>query len=189
MNVQVEYRIFVREAVTQPGEDLSWTACLSTSFSEVDELQFITDHMKKKTLEEEQLCYLPPRMEQGILQSAVIVSDGTLVGAEPDASPVTKLGLVPQCEERLAEPVHAEVVVEEEVCEEEAQQKSLVPEVLCSVLGEAGGDQAGCSADGREVHEQKLDIEIIVSDVPRVRLAEATRYPVIRVLLARRSAI
>ena len=56
VQIQVEDRIFVRKAVTQPGADLSWTACLSVSFSNLDELQFITEQMRKKQLlAEEQL--------------------------------------------------------------------------------------------------------------------------------------
>ena len=68
VKVQVDDRVFIREAVTQPGDDISWTACLSISFSDIDDLQFIMDQMRmKKSLDEEQLCYLPPRMEKGVL--------------------------------------------------------------------------------------------------------------------------
>ena len=69
-------------------------------------------------MEEEQLCYLPPRMEKGVLQLVVMVSDGTLVVVELDASPVTTLGPEPQCEEAPADPVQADVVVEEECGEQ-----------------------------------------------------------------------
>ena len=40
VRVQVEDRVFVRKAVTQPGADQSWTACLSISFSDLDKLHF-----------------------------------------------------------------------------------------------------------------------------------------------------
>ena len=104
VRVQAEDRVFVREAVTQPGVDLSWTACLSISFSNLDELHFITEQMRKKQdLAEEQLFYLPPTMEEGVLKSAIIVSDGTPVGEKMEEAPVTPSGLAPQSEEEPVE--------------------------------------------------------------------------------------
>ena len=44
-----------------------------------------------------------------------------------------------------------------------------------SVLEEEGGDQKGGSAGRTEVQDQGLDVENIISDVPRVKLAEATK--------------
>ena len=46
VRVQVGDRMFEREAVTQPGDDISWTACLSISLSDMDDLQFLYDQMK-----------------------------------------------------------------------------------------------------------------------------------------------
>ena len=54
------------------------------------------------------------------------------------------------------------------------REEMLVPEVVSSVLEEAEGDQVDGSADKGEEHDQKLEIQNIVSDVPRTKLAEAT---------------
>ena len=105
---------------------------------------------------------------------AVIVSDGTLAGVELDASLVTTLGPEPQCEEAPADPVSADVVVEEEGEKQVVCEESLIPEVVSSVLEEAGGDQVDGSSKG-EVHDQELEVQNIVSDVPRTKLAEATK--------------
>ena len=91
VRVQVGDRVFEREAVTQPRDD---------------DLQLLYDQMKnKKSMEEEQLCYRPPWTEKEFLQSAVMVSDGTLVRVEFDASPVTTLGPELQCEDAPADPM------------------------------------------------------------------------------------
>ena len=50
-----------------------------------------------------------------------------------------------------------------------------MPEVVSSDLGEAGGDQVDGSADKGEVHDQELEVQNIVSDVLRTKLAEATK--------------
>ena len=55
------------------------------------------------------------------------------------------------------------------------REKSLVPEVVSLVLEEAVCDQEDGSADRGEVHDQELDVENIISDMPRVKLAEATK--------------
>ena len=173
IQVQVEDRIFVREAVTQPGADLSWTACLSISFSESEELRFITEMMKKKqSMQEEQLCYLPPRMKDGILQSAVMVSDGTLVGVEPEA-PVTTLEPAPHSEEEPATIDQTHVLGEGDMAESAEREKSLVNEdVVSSGLAEEVVVEKDGSADKGE--NQELMLRSITSELPRDKLAEAT---------------
>ena len=142
IEVQVEDRVFVREAVIQPGADLSWTVCVSVSFSEIEELQFRTEQMKmKQTMEEEQRCFLPPRIVNGILHSAVMVNNRTLVRAEPDILPVTTLEPAPNSEEELADPVQTDVLAEAEVGEQAEREVSLVPEeAVSSDLAEEVGE-------------------------------------------------
>ena len=47
IKVQVADRTFVRKAMTQPGADLSWMVCPSISFSEVEEMLFLTEKMRQ----------------------------------------------------------------------------------------------------------------------------------------------
>ena len=76
VKIQVGDREFSRKAVTQPGEDISWTACLSVAFSNRDEMNFLMDQVNQKQgLEKTEVSYKPPRMEGGTLQLAVVVSD------------------------------------------------------------------------------------------------------------------
>ena len=89
--------------MTQPGAELSWTACLSLDLADRDELRLIMDQVDRKQQMEEQLCYLPPTFEDGILKSAIMISDGTIVGDVVDTSVTpheqTPSGQVPHSEE------------------------------------------------------------------------------------------
>ena len=79
----VSGKVFHRQAVTQPGELLGWTACLSLPFGNREELSFITNEMEKKSaLAEEDTLYLPPEWKEGTLLSGVPVSEGTMLEPE-----------------------------------------------------------------------------------------------------------
>ena len=107
VTVQVGDREFPRMAVTQPWEEIFWTACLSFDLSNREETRFLGDQIdKKKDLEEEEVSYLPPRMECGTFHPAVVVSEGTLVGVGDNAPPVVTLESDPQSEEEKTEVVH-----------------------------------------------------------------------------------
>ena len=172
--VNIAGREFQRQAVTQPGDDLSWTVCLSLSFSKTDEMAFISQQMRDKlALQEEDICYLPPKMENGILKSGIMVRDGTLADADADTD-MGNTESVSQCEERVVEHSLDSVVPEAEESElRESDEVVLVNDVeQPSVLVEAGGDQVGVSAEGEG--EQGVLLEGITSDVPRPKLAQAT---------------
>ena len=83
ITITINGRPFQRKALTQPGSDLTWTACLSLPFANREERDSITQQMDEKfKLIEEELCYLPPEMKDRILKSGLMVSEGTLVVAK-----------------------------------------------------------------------------------------------------------
>ena len=107
---------------------------------------------EKNKLPEEEVQYLPPHIKEGRVQSAVLVCEGEVV----EKTPV----IVPD----------KEVVVEEEVAGKNEQilvNESSEP----SVLEEAGGDLKGDSADSEG---EQVTVASIVSNTPRVQLAEFT---------------
>ena len=80
MVITVNGEIFSRKAVTQPGRDLDWTACLSLPMEDRMEWDFLLDQMAaKRHIKEEDTLYLQPVMRNGTLISGVLVSEGTLV--------------------------------------------------------------------------------------------------------------
>ena len=127
-------------------------------------IRIITD---KDTLPEEETHYLPPHIKEGHVQGAVLVSEGEVV-ERIDTS--VKVEPTAQCEEPEVQVDHAEV-------EEDDVGKS--EQVLVEGVGEssvdvaAEGDTQGGSAD--TAVEDSVTIDSIVSDMPRVKLAQLTR--------------
>ena len=172
VSVQVGGREFSRTAVTQPGEDIFWTACLSIDFSNQEETKFLIDQVnRKKGLEEEETSYMPPWMESGTFHPAVVVSDGAVVGVVEDTSLSGTLEPDPHSEEGKAElkPTDVEGVLNRE----DEREQSLASELNPSVLVEEGGERSGGSAD-RGVQDD-LDVENIMANEPRSKLIQATK--------------
>ena len=81
-------------AVTQPGEDVFWTACLSMEFSNLEETQYLIGQVKlKKGLKEEDVSYVGIECRKGecekslvpVLESSVVVEpEGAQKGGSAD---------------------------------------------------------------------------------------------------------
>ena len=56
VTITIQGKKFHRRAVTQPGRDLAWTACLSMPYSEWEEILFIAENMNKVKLMDNQTC-------------------------------------------------------------------------------------------------------------------------------------
>ena len=87
---------------------------------------------------------MSPRMEDGTLQLAVVLSEDTLVGEEVDTSLVTS-PFDPQCEEGKV--IMSQADVEEELNREAEREESLRTEkkdalVVAEVVGDVGGGSA-----------------------------------------------
>ena len=125
-------RVFTRTAMTQPGKAISWTAILSFRIAEDGDREHLVNQLKRKDyLQEEDMHYMPPRMEQGTFHQAVVVSQGTVIEAEEEALLVLTSEPEPQSEEVKAVVEQAEVGVEnrEVECEE-----SLEPVLTTSLV-------------------------------------------------------
>ena len=158
--VNIARREFQRQTVTQAGDNLSWTVCLSLSFFKV-EMEFISRQMGEKlALQKEDLCYLPPSMDDGILKSGIMVKDGTLITVNADTDSVM-LGTDSHCEERLVEPSHACGSTEAEESESRESDVLVNDAERPSLLVDEGGDQVSGSAEGEG--EQCVLIEGITS--------------------------
>ena len=70
VTISIAGRQFQRKAVAQPGSDLAWTVCLSMPYSNKSDREFISQQMDAKfALQEEDNCYLPAEMKDGVLTS------------------------------------------------------------------------------------------------------------------------
>ena len=194
IDITIDSKVFHRKAVTQPGEMLAWTACLSLDFADQDDCDFITKQMKKKaSLTEQEMLYLPPELKDGALLSGVLVSEGTLVDTSDTVMPdidtvVAKDQPVQLTEIRVDDSVRdsnesvntdkQDVAINqdtqiEEVGEREESELNLVDEKIPSGLAEVEGESSGGSASSEGI--QDLSVEGMKAHIPRTELAKATR--------------
>ena len=184
--MDIHGRTFSREAVTQPGEVLKWTACLSMSFDNIEETDFLLEKIRsKKHRPEEETLYLPPECKNGALRSGTLVSEGILV--EPE-EPVVEVDTIPEVvnesrEQSITKPEsQQEVQSVEEISlvnnegDGDSLRKSeqnLVEVENPSDLVEVVGESLGGSANSEGT--QDLSVEGITSGMPRTEIATATR--------------
>ena len=161
VTISIAGRQFQRKAVAQPGNDLAWTVCLSMPYSNKSDRELISQQMDAKfALQEEDNCYLPAEMKDGVLTLGIIVSEGTLVPASAHTGG----------DEGTRESVNVEeqdVVNEQRECDAEV----LVIDAEPSVAVEEVGERVEGSADSEE--DKGVSIEGITHDIPRTKLAQA----------------
>ena len=167
--IQIGGRDYPRKAVAVPGSDISWTAAMSVGLTNKEEMSSLLHQLERTSkLPEEETHFLPPCMEEGVLQGAVRVSQGIVVKARDTPQPVT-LALQPHCEEAPVNTVQAEVEVSE--AEVDSEESLVAEQTNASVLEEAEGViQGGSQNTGDEVD---ICVKDIVGDEPRNKLAEA----------------
>ena len=69
---------YPREALAVPGEQIFWTAALSLDPNNMEQVDYLFGQVRKNThLSEEDSHYKPPRMMDGKVQGAVMVSEET----------------------------------------------------------------------------------------------------------------
>ena len=166
--------MFHRKAVTQPGELLSWTACLSLDLADHVEGNFILMQMRKRAaLKEQETLYLPPELKDGALLSGVMVSEGNLIEegelAKEDSQPVPASQVEAEKDEQIV--VHTEESAVE--VNREVREQILVEEKDASAVVEEEGVSLGGSAEveGKE----NLSVEGMKSCIPRMDLARKTK--------------
>ena len=188
-NVQITIadKVFYRKAVTQPGEALAWTACMSLDFAEQEECDFITQEMRKKaTLSEQETLYLPPEPKEGALLSGILASEGNLVEGGEQVVPQEDV-TANEVAEREKQPLPATQVEAEKVdivpvqeseveSMREVSREVLENEQKPLVLVEEVGESLGGSAELRE--KETLTVEGMKANIPQTELAQATKQDV-----------
>ena len=163
--------VFNRKAVAVPGHKISWTAALNINPGDRSQLDKMYYHISKTSqLPEADTHYLPPRMQDGKVMGAVMVSEGEVVEvvAEEDV-PAAVVEPEPHSEEVTANVLHA---MGEESLDGKKEEKVLVDGDVGSKVGEVECVMQEGSADNRE---QEMNVQSIVSREPRVDLALATK--------------
>ena len=169
VTMSVGNQLFQSRALALPGEELDWTALLSVNISDREKMsRIIKITEEKENLPEADMHYLPPHVKDGQVQGAVLVSEGEVVEKTEDSVSVNKAVVT------NPEP---EVPVEHAVGEGNdavvSEQVLVDGDGIASVDVEAEGVAQEGSADSGIVNV--VTVDSIVSDVPRVKLAELTR--------------
>ena len=168
VTLTVGSELFECRALALPGDEMDWTASLSVDISDSDKMLKIIDITKEKeNRPEADIHHLPPHIINGHMQGAVLVSEGEVVGKEEQSIPVEQT-VVHESEQKVA--------VEQAVVEEDdaAVTEQVLAEVveLPSVEAEAERDMQGGRAYSSMIDD--TTVELIVSDTPRVKLADLT---------------
>ena len=179
-------RQFTRRAVTQPGKDLEWIACLSLPFANREEWDFVTRQMQDKFQQaEEETLYLPPEVKDGIVKSGILVSEGTVIASEGSHdlgadNSATSTGEQIQVSESTNSDVVEDSTGDEQVVhvddgDEQKGECEMILELKEKSSGESevAGDQEEGSADIGV--DGELSVESISSKVPTSLLVEATK--------------
>ena len=96
VNITVDDHVFVKQAVTQPGESLGWSVCLSLDLTDQDERHFMTSQITRQAeMETKDALYTLPEVRDGILVSGVLVSEARVVKKIQRKSMVDKIQGMP----------------------------------------------------------------------------------------------
>ena len=80
--VDISFRgqVFRKQAVTQPGESLGWSVCLSLDLTDPAGREFLSEQIARRAeMSEREALYVPPEMRGGTLVSGVLVSEAKVV--------------------------------------------------------------------------------------------------------------
>ena len=105
-------RVFSRAAVAQPGDDISWTSLLSFEPYDRETIHLFDQIQLKKDLAEEDVYYMPLRMEDSHYYQAVVVSQITVIEAEEVVPHIEPSGPEPHSEEVMVDIEQAEVGID-----------------------------------------------------------------------------
>ena len=80
VEIKIGDKTFQKRAVTQPGEDIGWSASLSLDMADQEEGHFLVDKLRERAaMSEEQTCYLPPEVRDSVVMSGILATDGRVV--------------------------------------------------------------------------------------------------------------
>ena len=81
---------FRRKVVAQPGADLGWTVCLSLPYKDKEDRNFVTTLMDEKYESPETTrWYSPPKMEDGIVTTPLMVGEKDTTNADANTVEIT----------------------------------------------------------------------------------------------------
>ena len=171
--------------MTQSGESLGWSACLSLDMADEKEGNFLLDQMRRRAaLSEKETLYLPPEVRDGALLSGVLAREAMVVRRRDKGRSLEKVEK-PEDNTQADVPVQSTTVEapQEKLKQEENEDIVGDGEKVCEVIlvdaeknlvsEEQEGEPLGGSATEKGTSDST--IEGIRTDIPRAKLAAATK--------------
>ena len=185
VNITIDSVVFKRKAVTQSGESLGWSACLSLDMADEKEGNFLLDQMRRRAaLSEKETLYLPPEVRDGALLSGVLAREAMVVRRRDKGRSLEKVEK-PEDNTQADVPVQSTTVEapQEKLKQEENEDIVGDGEKVCEVIlvdaeknlvsEEEEGEPLGGSATEKGTSD--LTIKGIRTDIPRTKQAAATK--------------
>ena len=80
VDVTIGNTILQKEAVTQPGASLGWSACLSLNLADPEERDILTQQIANRAgMTQQETRYLPPEVREGVLVSGIPINEAKVV--------------------------------------------------------------------------------------------------------------
>ena len=191
VDISLGGQMFRKQAVTQPGESLGWSVCMSLDLTDPAERKFLSDQITRRAeMSEKDALYVPPVMKGGMLVSGVLVSEARVVKAVKEKTIVTEqlpvqaaMAEAPEQhkEQNLEGQEDPQVVREEDrVVESGDEADDGAVEENSEDDGEVvleRAEVAGDTLDGRADTAGNLDLDVtkIREGMQRKQMAEETR--------------
>ena len=204
VDVSIGDKVLKKQVVTQPGESLGWSVCLSMDLTDSEERTVLMDQIARRAeMPHRETLYIPPEVRDGILVSGIPVSEAKVVkaiktknkGDSGESRPLQAAEAEAQPQEEVVQlaqdqggegPVQSttveaqedegEVTSGDEVDDDEDVVKDLVEEDEILVKEEEAGSALGGSAEPEGSKE--LPATTIREGMPRNEMAQETNTDV-----------
>ena len=156
VDVSIGDKVFKKQAVTQPGESLGWSVCLSMDLTDSEERTVLMDQIARRAeMPHRETLYVPPEVRDGILVSGIPVSEAKVVKA------IKSKDKSDSGENRPLQAAEAEAQLQEEVVQLAQDEGSEGP--VQSTTVEAQEDE-GEVISGDEVDDDEDVVNDLVED-------------------------
>ena len=157
VDVTVGDQILQKQAVTQPGNSLEWSACLSFDLTDPVERGVLTDQIARRAgMTHRETLYVPPEVREGILVSGIPVQEAKVVKKIKESTKGDKHeGVSVQAAEAETQPSGAN---EESDTTQTTEQEELVQAATAEAREVEEHEDGITTQEGKEAYEAEVDV-------------------------------
>ena len=171
ITISIGDTLLQKEAVTQPGTSLGWSACLSLNLADEEERQILmTQIARRAAMSEKEIRYLPPEVREGVLVSGVPINEAKVVKRVDKNSSDNADNEPVQPDATGAQEVVQDINNSGEVVVDEVSEDKGVVSEKSLVMGEVDEQ----NLEGSAGDEVELPVASIREGMPRQEMAEQT---------------